>query len=386
MKIRYRYKDFVTEDIREIVHNNRLEENTEVIMREYLPYQIFVSNETFFKGVTVDVDGGFLVDRQKPRKGFLLEDIIKPSGKVTAAACSGGIDSSAVTLNIRPEYVYTGYYSEPGFSEVPYAEAVANKVNALHLVYEVTEDEYIEQIDDYLRTICTPIAGMGGIAESICLGRLMKHFPATDVYFGNGGDEVFLGYFYNHMIRYLTDVADTSHNYMENFRPARRRFIYDNIDIMLERLINRGGVFNNGSPVMVRVKQYDDIIKKMLDININMTLPSLLHVNNMICKAHGVTGHNPLSSQDLIDRALSFSELWDDRPKKPLVDLCPQLPREITNRRDKQGFPIPVHKWDTLYQMIGESVQRAGEEYTGINRRAWGLFMIDRWRRIYANG
>ena len=233
MKIRYKYKDFVTDDIREIVRNNRLEENTEVIMGEYLPYQIFVSRETFFKGLTIEVEGGFSIDRQKSRKGFLLEDIIKPSGKVMAAACSGGIDSSSVTLNVRPDYVYTGYYSEPGFSEVPYAESVAKRVNAIHLVYEVTEEEYIQQLDDYLQTICTPIAGLGGVAEMICLNRLMKHFPATDVYFGNGGDEVFLGYFYNHMIRYLTDVPDANHDYMENFRPSRRKFIYDNIDIML---------------------------------------------------------------------------------------------------------------------------------------------------------
>jgi asparagine synthetase B (glutamine-hydrolysing) len=384
MKIRYKYRDFVTDDIREIVRNNRLEENTEVIMGEYLPYQIFVSRETFFKGLTIEVEGGFSIDRQKSRKGFLLEDIIKPSGKVMAAACSGGIDSSSVTLNVRPDYVYTGYYSEPGFSEVPYAESVAKRVNAIHLVYEVTEEEYIQQLEDYLQTICTPIAGLGGVAEMICLKRLMKHFPATDVYFGNGGDEVFLGYFYNHMIRHLTDVADANHDYMENFRPSRRKFIYDNIDIMLERLINRGGIFYNGSPVLKRVAQYDDIIEKMLDININMTLPSLLHVNHMMCKAAGVTGHNPLSSQDLIDRSLSFSELWEDRPKKPLVDLCPQLPREITQRRDKQGFPTPVHKWAMLSEMIRESVERAGEEFTGINRRAWGLFMIDRWRKEFA--
>jgi hypothetical protein len=127
----------------------------------------------------------------------------------------------------------------------------------------------------------------------------------------------------------------------------------------------------------------DSVYKKMLDVNINCVLPSLMHINNQICKANGITAHNPLTDQRMFDRSLSFAELMTDRPKQALVDLFGNLPPEVTGRTDKQGFPIPMHKWDNLRKMMEESAIRHGYSPEGVNRHTWGYFMIDRWREIF---
>lgn len=391
MKIKYTYKDFETDDVRDIVYNNKLEENTKYIFSEYLPYQVFISRDTFFKDLKIKVDEGFYPEKQVPlEKDFLLEDSFKeyfsdhiPIRGYYAAACSGGIDSSVVSLLTKPDLVYTGYYSEPGYSEVPFATLIAEKINSKHFVTEITEEDYIKSIDDFLKNICVPIGGMGGISEYICLKRMREAFGMESVLFGNGGDEVFLGYFYNHMILYMMDVAETEHTYMENFKPARRSFVYDNIDIFIERLINRGYAFNGTSAVTDRLKNNANFIDKMFDININVTLPSLLHLNNQMCKAMKVEGYNPLSNQKLFDRAVSINKDLSEKTKKALIDMCPELPQAIVDRKDKFGFPIPYHKWDVLNAMMREAVEKTGEAFNGINRRSWGIFMIDRWRRVF---
>jgi hypothetical protein len=102
-----------------------------------------------------------------------------------------------------------------------------------------------------------------------------------------------------------------------------------------------------------------------------------------MCKANGITGINPLSNAELFDYALHFNTPISAKPKQTLIDFCPELPENIKRRTDKQGFPIPIHKWNALSLMIRASVEKYGETYTGINRRAWGLFMIDRWKSVF---
>lgn len=388
MKVSYKYKDLITEDIRDIVYNNKLEENTQYIYEEYLPYQVFVTGSTFFKDVSIVVDNTFDPYCQESATDFSLDSLFSDIPTNCAAACSGGIDSSVVSLFVKPDILYTGYYSEPGFSEIPYAKSVADKIGASHLTFKLTETDYINAIDSFLGIVCTPIAGLGGVSEYLCLSKFMTECELSNtkidtVFFGNGGDEVFLGYFYNHMIRHLIALAEEEHPYMENFKPYRRSFVYSNMDLLLERLVTRGAPYIEYSPVIDIVRKYTDYIDKMLNININMTLPALLHLNNQMCKANKIKGINPLSSKILFDRAKAFNTPFTEKPKKALVDMCKDLPEIIVNRTDKMGFPIPLHTWSTLSAMVQEAVERTGETYTGLTRRAWGLFMIERWKNVF---
>jgi asparagine synthetase B (glutamine-hydrolysing) len=392
MKVHYIYKDVVFNDIRDIVFNNKLNMNHGFIENEYIPYQVFISGDTFFEGVSIGYDEGYdPANNFDVEEDFDLASVFTKVPEDCIVACSGGIDSSTVSLLGKPKAIYTGYYNEPGYDERGYSHLVSEKMGIPAMDIEVTEDEYINAIDDFLRAICTPIGGMGGIAEYICLKKALKlkQYRVKNVLFGNGGDEVFCGYFYNHMIFDLVRMAESEHEHMVNFGASRKNFVYNNISLLIERLNRRDYSGRTELPKAIGNLCIDDdydYLDKILDININLTLPSLLHLNQQICKSMNVYGINPLSSTALFRRARGFNKNLNPKPKQALIDLCPALPEEIKKRNDKMGFPIPVHKWLKLSFLIKEATQAAGKKFDGINRRTWGLFMIERWKKLFING
>ena len=54
MRIKYKYKDRLFEDIRDVVYNNKLNINFEYLFEEYLPFQAFITGRTFFEGLTIE--------------------------------------------------------------------------------------------------------------------------------------------------------------------------------------------------------------------------------------------------------------------------------------------------------------------------------------------
>ena len=402
MKIFYTYKGEMFDDIRDIVENNKLLPNWDYIFFEYMPYQVFLTGRTFFKDVYVQPNVKYDPQDQFTND-ITLEEVVAQyleayefKSKSFAAAVSGGIDSSSVALLVEPMGIYTGYYDEPGYDEREYSEKISEILATYHVQIEVTEKAYLAAIDEFLKAICSPIAGMGGVSEYLVLKQAKDLLKADSVFFGNGGDEVFCGYFYNHVIDEMVKNADVPHKWMDNFAPTRKKFVYENINTFINLLNYRGAGMPERNP-FERLK--GDYIDRMLSANINVTLPSLLHLNQQMCKANGVKGYNPLSSEVLIKHARQFNTPFTSEPKKRLKEMV-DLPPEIKNRKDKMGFPIPVHKWDVLNDMMKEATESFADfihennygyygldgilkPYDGINRRTWGIFMVERWRRLF---
>jgi asparagine synthase (glutamine-hydrolysing) len=75
------------------------------------------------------------------------------------------------------------------------------------------------------------------------------------------------------------------------------------------------------------------------------------------------------------------------------------LPAEITGRRDKMGFPVPLAAWfhTELRELVGDlfgsagagelpylnrtAVRRAFEDGQPFSRKSWGLLSLEIWRR-----
>ena len=403
MKVFYTYKGEMFDDIRDIVENNKkLQPNWDYIFFEYMPYQVFLTGRTFFKDVYVQPNVKYDPVDQFESK-ITLEEVMTQyleayefSSKSFAAAVSGGVDSSSVALLTEPMGIYTGYYDEPGYDEREYSEKISEILATYHVQLEVTEKLYLAAIDGFLEAVCSPIAGMGGVSEYLVLSLAKELLKADSVFFGNGGDEVFCGYFYNHIIDEMVRSADEPHEWMDNFAPTRKRFVYENINTFINMLNYRGSGSPERNP-FDRLK--GDYVDKMLSVNINYTLPSLLHINQQMCLANGVKGYNPLSSEVLIKHAKMFNSPISNEPKAWLKGMV-DLPPAIKNRKDKMGFPIPVHKWAKLNELMREAydsfitfvhdnnfgyydIREVSQPYDGINRRTWGIFMIERWRRLF---
>lgn len=410
MKIQYKFKDKLFDDIRDIVYNNTLSPNFYGILNEYLPYQVFLSWNTFFEGVRIQPN----VEFKKTSRGATAEhvdlnlDILESSFKEyfsrypcpdnVIAAVSGGIDSSAVAIACKPDVIYTGYYNVIGYDETEYAALVAKQIGAQHKKLEITERDYIEHIDEYLSAICTPVGGLGGISELIAMKYAVRDFEPKAILFGNGGDEIFMGYFFNQLIKDLHEFSRTAPVYMHNFLPSQIKLMDGLIDLLIISAINKAGDKLIPSDFIIQLvmndlAEMDDIVEKLLWVNINITLPSLLHLSQQTALHSGVIGLNPLANRMLIGKARGFNTITQHIPKGLLRKIV-DLPKEIKARTDKMGFPVPVEHWHQLDDLMHESYDNffrrkiTGMEklpYDGINRRTWGIFMIDRWLNLFVD-
>jgi asparagine synthetase B (glutamine-hydrolysing) len=78
-------------------------------------------------------------------------------------------------------------------------------------------------------------------------------------------------------------------------------------------------------------------------------LPGLLHVEDRTSMAASIESRTPLLDYRLVELALRIPSdlLFARNDPKPLLRraVAPWLPKEVVGRRDKKGFPTPLHWW-----------------------------------------
>jgi len=397
MKVGYKYADKVFEDIRDIVYNNKLDIDFEYIFEEYLPYQVFITGRTFFKDVTINTstsyypfsDGSELPNFSKSIKEYLNSREF--DGKDFIAAVSGGVDSSLMALETKADIIYSGYYNDPEYSEIPFSKEVAKVLNSKHYTYELTEDDFLNNLEEFMEVVCSPIAGYGGVMEYITLKKSLEDNKNTKfVLFGNGGDEIFFGYPFNYFIKDIYEYGNIKPKYMSNFAPQKRYIIDKALNILLVSSLNRSTqkeMYNSYSTfnLISNLSNIGDMKSKILHVNINIILPSLLHVNNQMCKACNVTGLNPLTNKEFIKYADKLNDPISDIPKEYLRNIRNDLPKPIVNNYIKRGFPMPLNDWDNAKGYVGEIYNSFFKRmddmekipYTGLNRYAWGILQTE---------
>lgn len=407
MKLQYCYQDRFFDDIRDVVLNNKLEINYEHIFEEYLPFQVFITGSTFFKGLSVVpsvkfeptmVGKGFDDDYFNRVVNNYLERNRFYRCENTVAAVSGGVDSSTIAVHTMPKVIYSGYYDSEGCDETMYSALVADAIDAKHWTFTLTEEDFFTGLENYMDVVCTPIAGYGGVMEYILLSKVKEKDPSIDgVLFGNGGDEVFLGYYFNHFVKEFFFNSQKPFKYMPNFAPMKSRITKQMLDIMIVASINRmdsDRLYSKlvRSHLLPQLKEIRNVYDKLLHININMTLPTLLHVNQQMCLACGVRGFNPLASEEFVINASRINMPADDIPKQKLREMNNKLPAAIRTNYIKRGFPMPLSKWtlldnyfkDLWYEFEREDWYVGIGDYPGLNRVSWAIanimLFLKRWR------
>jgi len=418
MQIQYRYQDKLFDDIRDIVHNNKLKIDYDTLFTEYLPFQIFISGKTLFKGLTIEPTVRYDYTAQKPAwpssiperlmtfdilfsksiQTYLLDHGYYNHTK-TAATVSGGIDSSVVALEVKPRHCYSGYYEGNGdCNETDRAKEVVSRIcDSVYTPIRLTEaDFFLTNLEEYMDTVCSPVGGIGGVMELACLKKAKAEYDMDGVLFGNGGDELFMGYYWNHFIREFYENTDDANSlrYMRNFWPTKNRLVGKAIDYLIELSLNRW----NGNYAMLGTHLFGELhtirnpLNKLLHVNINYTLPSLLHINNQICKSVKVKGYNPLANKDLIRMAYWFNDIRGARPKNLLRTVREDLPDSIKCSEKKLGFQIPLETWDDLNEFMHahhhaffkrKNVRLMVDKYAynGITRQSWGVLMAELFLR-----
>jgi asparagine synthase (glutamine-hydrolysing) len=261
---------------------------------------------------------------------------------------------------------------------------------------------------------------------------------------GQGGDEIFGGYtryliaYFEQCIKAAIDGTMHSGNFvvtyesiipnlvaLRNYKPLMKEFwregLFEDLDARYFRLINRAphlsgevdfealGTYDpfttfqsifNGSNV-----GHESYFDKMTHFDFKTLLPALLQVEDRVSMAHGLESRVPLLDHELVELAATMPAdvKFKDGTMKHVFKRAtrPLVPDVIADRKDKMGFPVPLHEWfggpaREFITDVFSSQAAVGREHfdnrkvlTGLERenrfgrQTWGLLSLELWQRLF---
>ncbi|MDD8026478.1 MAG: asparagine synthase (glutamine-hydrolyzing) [Acidobacteriota bacterium] len=385
----------------------------------------------------------------------LLRDAVRlqlQSDVPVGATLSGGIDSSLVTilagqLGGGSLTAFTGAFREgPAFDESEYARQAAAAAGAELRLIHPTAADFIEVMPKIVYHMDEPAAGPGVFAQYVVAREASRSVKV--LLGGQGGDEVFGGYV-RYVIAYLEQALKGA-VYQSNdegehivslssilpnlpalrtYGPMLRYFyaegFFGEMDRRYFRLIDRSqgdlGCFaadmRAGLDPEVAFGRFHSLFhhprtlsyfNKMVHFDLAAGLPSLLHVEDRVSAAHGLESRVPLLDRRIVEFVASLPPRLKYRGAEMKVLLKKAaagiVPSSILARRDKMGFPVPLHLWarnglgaffrDVLTSQAcrerGLFDQARVAELIGreedFGRRLWGLLNIELWFRTFIDG
>jgi asparagine synthase (glutamine-hydrolysing) len=358
---------------------------------------------------------------------------------------SGGVDSSFVTilasqmLDNQIKSFSGAFHEGPEFNELEYARAAAEAANAE--LYEVfpTEQEFIDLLPTLIYHLDEPVAGPGLFPQYIVSKLASKHVKV--ILGGQGGDEIFGGYA-RYMVAYLEQAikgaiyeSNEEGEHIVSLKsilpnlPALRQYIpmmksfwndgaFEPMDRRYYNLINRMGATKNFlHPEFIRGRCDDSIFNKfsfyfnnpdtksyfnkMTHFDMFGSLPGLLQVEDRVSMSVSIESRVPILDRrivDLISRMPARMKFKGGEMKyllkRTIKDI---LPEKIMNRKDKMGFPVPLHIWsknkakgfilDTLLSKKSKErnildthyIEKLVNSEQPFSRGLWGLLSLEIW-------
>jgi len=396
------------------------EPNWDYILSDYMTFQIAFSDETFFKGIRrvlpaemVRVgrdgikketywkveygDGSFdpnrLLDLVKDAVDYRLGLI---GGSAYTSYLSGGIDSSTATMLARPEVSFSGFYSEEGYSEMDYIEAVVSRAEKpeKYIPVQITEQIFQENMARLPEILPDPCAGLGIIPQVIVAQEAARR-GYRYAFTGEGGDEIFLGYNWNTVVFTLADAARSlkRDRYMVRYEPMVDKVLNDGFATFAGGLLARSDDMLYATQRVLENWDHRTAVENNIHtINLKVSLPAILWVDEAVGKFAGVEPVSPLMDHHIVEYACSVRP--QDRapiPKHMLREAMKGiLPEKVRMRYDKMGFPVPYAKWNwdvldpILQSLAGRRVMEIDRtRHTTMDRETWALYSIETWCRHF---
>ena len=261
---------------------------------------------------------------------------------------------------------------------------------------------------------------------------------------GQGGDEIFGGYaryliaYFEQCIKGAIEGTMDSGNYvvtyesiipnlvsLRNYKPLLKQFwsqgMFEELDARYFALINRTpqigdeidvaalGDYSpfetfqeifNGSNV-----GHESYFDKMTHFDFKTLLPALLQVEDRVSMAHGLESRVPLLDHRLVELAATIPSdvKFKGGDMKHVFKKVtePLVPPEVSGRKDKMGFPVPLAAWmqgparDFFHDVFstqaaqGRSLIDNGKVLEGLageaefGRKTWGLLCLELWQQNF---
>lgn len=382
----------------------------------------------------------------------ILEDTINQQMRSDVAIgtyLSGGIDSSLVTImssRISKQRLksFSGAFNEgPEFNELEFARIAAREANSeLHEIYP-SEEEFIEVLPKLIYHLDEPVAGPGLFPQYVVSKYAANHVKV--VLGGQGGDEIFGGYtrylvaYFEQAIKGSIFESNEEAEHIVTLRsilpnlPSLKQYIpmlksfwqedlFEPMDRRYFNLINRMGSAKNFlHPDFYQAWDEEKIFakfseqfnhpetksyyNKMTQFDLTGSLPALLQVEDRVSMSVSIESRVPLLDRriiDLISRMPARMKFKGGELKHLLKRTVNDiLPPEILNRKDKMGFPVPLHIWsknkargfimDTFLSQKSRERNILNTDYIEklinserpFERGLWGLLSLELWFRQF---
>lgn len=279
---------------------------------------------------------------------------------------SGGLDSSAIAsaaarhhAGSEPFHTFTGAFVDDAASdERRWSRAVAEASGATLHEVEIGVDDLAGHFERILWHMDEPIAGPG-VFPQLMVCDLVAERGVKAVLGGQGGDELFAGYLRHRALHYkqrlhgdgpmgrigaAVELARLARGEWRRVRRTATRVtdadlapaFLDRVDPAVREEVRRGAL----SHASARDLMWHDL---------RAYLPALLHVEDRTSMAASIESRTPLLDYRLVELALRIPEplLFAPGEPKPLLRRAVRdwLPPSVVARRDKKGFPTPLHYW-----------------------------------------
>jgi asparagine synthase (glutamine-hydrolysing) len=338
---------------------------------------------------------------------------------------------------------FTGRFTEDErYDESPYARAVADERDLDLRVIDIGVGDFLGSIERVIYQLDYPTAGPGSFPQYMVSEAAARESKV--ILGGQGGDEVFGGYaryliaYFEQCIKAAIDGTMTSGHFvvtyesiipnlvaLQNYKPLLKEFwrdgMFEGLDQRYFRLINRAPdlgesvdfdslgeyspfetfqkIFNGGN---VGHESYFD---KMTHFDFKTLLPALLQVEDRVSMAHGLESRVPLLDHELVELAATIPadvKFKNGTMKHVFKEATRSLvPEAIERRKDKMGFPVPLHEWfagparDFITDAFATSEALSREYFDNrkvlaglekenrFGRQTWGLLSLELWQRQF---
>lgn len=365
------------------------------------------------------------------------------------AYISGGIDSSLIGILAAREpssgrIGFHGKFTEfPGYDESAYARAACRDGGIdLHEI-EITAKDFRDNIQKVIYHLDQPVAGPGSFPQYMVSKLAARHVKV--VLGGQGGDEIFGGYA-RYLVAYLEQslkaaIDGTYRNgnfvvtpesiiphltILQEYKPLIRQLfskgLFGPLDERYFRLIDRsadmadevdwssldrGSVMERFKAIFnsernVRKEAYFD---SMTHFDFKCLLPALLQVEDRMSMAHGLESRVPLLDHTIVEFAATIPAdiKFPGGQMKHFIKTTfgADLPKELLQRRDKMGFPVPLKEWfeGELHDLVGdvfvtqksrkreffnsEAILANFDKGERFSRKTWGLLSLELWHQTF---
>jgi len=310
----------------------------------------------------------------------LLSDSIKIRFRsdVPVGTClSGGFDSSSIVslssgLNKSNMLeTFSAVWKDKDSDESKYIDIVNKKFHCIENKVEPKADEFETVFDKICYYQEIPTEGPGLYPQWYVMNKAKGKVKV--LLDGQGGDEVFGGYFLksSYLISILKDkniakLLKEFHKYSmflnKNDFHSLSNWLFPKTynNLVYKRVSERFKIFNKSLLSEINTKSlYADLdppkkFKNYLNnlsyhFITNMTIPTLLHYEDRSSMAHSIESRVPFLDYRLVEFGINLSPkyLIKNDTSRPLFrkSIAPFLPKEIVNRKDKLGYPVPFAKW-----------------------------------------